>query len=239
MKPLILITCKPKADNFSVGGLCYTPANYCNAIMQAGGLPVISALADAEEYADLADGIVFTGSNCDVSPALYGQANRKSGLCSEALDEMELKLFKAFSERNKPILGICRGMQIINVALGGTLIQDIPDKIPALTVHDKVYKEETQFHSVKAREGCLFHQLFGNDFMTNSYHHQAIKDCGTGLISTVTTEDGIIEAVEHETRPIFAVQWHPERTIGQEQLELTDMMPLFRHFVDLCKSKGR
>ncbi len=235
MKPLILITCKPKADDFSVGGLCYTPANYCNAIIKAGGLPVISALADAGEYADLADGIVFTGSNCDVSPSLYGQENRKSELCSDALDEMELKLFNAFSARNKPILGICRGIQIINVALGGTLFQDIPDEVPALTVHDKVYKGQTQFHAVKAKEGSILHQLFGAEFITNSYHHQAVKDCGNGLIPTVITEEGIIEAVEHESKPIFAVQWHPERTIGQEQLDLPDMTPLFQHFVDLCK----
>lgn len=236
MKPLILITCKPKADDFSVGGLCYTPANYCNAIIKAGGLPVISALANAEEYANLADGIVFTGSNCDISPALYGQENRKSELCNNTLDEMELQLFKAFFERNKPILGICRGVQIINVALGGTLIQDIPAEVSALTVHGNIYRKETQFHPVKAREGSLFHKLFGANFVTNSYHHQAVKDCGKGLIPTVTTEEGIIEAVEHEVKPIIAVQWHPERTIGQEQLELTDMTPLFQHFIDLCKS---
>lgn len=235
MKPLILITSKPKADDFSVGGLCYTPANYCNAIIQAGGIPVIAALADAEEYAELADGIVFTGSTCDITPSFYGQENRKSDSCIEALDEMELRLFNAFSQRNKPIFGICRGIQLINVALGGTLIQDIPDEVAELTVHDKVYKKETQFHPVKAEVGSLFGQLFGSDFMTNSYHHQAIKDCGVGLIPTVVTEDGIIEAVEHESKPIFATQWHPERMIGQEQQELADMMPIFRYFIDLCK----
>ena len=235
MKPFILITSKPKADDFSVGGLCYTPANYCTAIIKAGGIPVIAALADAQEYAELADGIIFTGSNCDIMPSLYGQENRKSASCNETLDEMELELFEAFSRRNKPIFGICRGIQLINVALGGTLIQDIPDEIPDLTVHETVYKEETRFHPVRAKDGSLFARFFGTDFMTNSYHHQAIKDCGKGLIPTVTTEEGVIEAVEHESRPIFATQWHPERMIGQEQLELTDMMPLFRHFIDLCK----
>ena len=235
MKPLILVTSKPKADDFSVGGLCYTPANYCNAIIQAGGIPVISALADAEEYADLADGIVFTGSNCDVTPSLYRQENRKSEQCCDALDQMELTLFKAFYKRSKPILGICRGIQIINVALGGTLIQDIPDEVSALTVHEKVYQKETQFHLVNAKADSLFGQLFGTSFMTNSYHHQAVRDCGEGLIPTVTTEEGIIEAVEHESKPIFAVQWHPERTIGQEQRELQNMTPLFRHFIELCK----
>lgn len=236
MKPLILITSKPKADDFGVGGLCYSLANYCTAIIQAGGTPVISALADAEEYAEIADGILFTGSNCDITPSLYGQENRKSAHCNETLDEMELKLFEAFSKRNKPILGICRGIQLINVALGGTLIQDIPEEVPALTVHKKVYKEETRFHPVRAKAGSLFARFFGTEFITNSYHHQAIKECGKGLIPTVTTDEGLIEAVEHESRPIFATQWHPERMIGQEQLELVDMMPLFRYFVDLCRS---
>lgn len=235
MKPLILITTKPKPDDFSVGGLCYTPANYCNAIIQAGGIPVLAALADAQEYAELADGIVFTGSACDITPSLYGQENRKSAMCDAALDETELKLFQAFSDRNKPIFGICRGLQLINVALGGTLIQDVPDEVSDLTVHNKVYQKETLFHPVTAKKDSLLGQFFGTDFTTNSYHHQAIKECGQGLIPTVTTEEGIIEAVEHESKPIFATQWHPERMIGQEQQELPDMMPLFRYFVDLCK----
>lgn len=237
MKPLILITTKPKADDFGVGGLRYTPANYCNAVIKAGGIPVLSALADAEEYAQIADGIIFTGSACDITPSLYGQENRKAAQCDAALDQQELQLFKAFSQKNKPIFGICRGHQVINVALGGTLLQDIPEEVPGLTVHEKVYKEETVFHPVTAKEGSLFARFFGTAFMTNSYHHQGIKDCGQGLIPTVTTEDGIIEAVEHESRPIFSVQWHPERMIGQEQTELTDMMPLFRHFVLLCSKE--
>lgn len=234
MKPLILITSKPKADDFSVGGLRYAPANYCNAIIQAGGIPVIAALADPEEYAQLADGILFTGSACDITPSLYGQENRKSMECDPALDEMELALFHAFYKRNKPIFGICRGIQVINVALGGSLIQDIPEEVSNLGVHQKVYAKETYSHPVTAIQSSLFCRLFGKKFSTNSYHHQAVKECGKGLIPTVVTEDGIIEAVEHENKPVFATQWHPERMIGQEQLELTDMMPLFRYFVDLC-----
>ena len=234
MKPLILITSKPKPDDFSVGGLYYTPANYCTAVIRAGGIPVIAAAADAEEYADLADGILFTGSNCDITPSVYGQENRRSEFCNEALDETELRLFEGFFRRNKPIFGICRGVQLINVALGGTLIQDIPEEVPDLTAHDKVYRKETQYHPVTAREGSLLARFFGTEFITNSYHHQSILDCGKGLIPTVLTDDGIIEAVEHESRPIFGTQWHPERMIGQEQQELTDMMPLFRHFIQLC-----
>ena len=152
-----------------------------------------------------------------------------------ALDEMELALFDAFYGAGKPIMGICRGLQMINVALGGSLIQDIPDEVDPLTVHQKVYRKETEYHPVTAQEGSLFFQLFGKEFSTNSYHHQAIKDCATGLIPTVMTEDGIVEAMEHISKPIFAAQWHPERMVGQEQAELPNMLPLFRHFVELCR----
>ena len=234
MKPLILITCKNRDDDFSVGGLCYTPANYCNAVIRAGGIPLISALADAQEYARIADGILFTGSNCDITPELYGQENHGSMSCVASLDEMELALFEAFRSVGKPIFGICRGIQLINVALGGTLVQDIPQEIPNLTVHSAVYRKETIYHPVTAAKDSVLGSLFGREFLTNSYHHQAVLACGAGLRATVSTEEGIIEAIEHESEPILGVQWHPERMIGQEQQELTDMLPLFRYFISLC-----
>lgn len=234
MKPVILITNKPDTSDFGVGGIYKAQANYCHAILLAGGIPLIAANGDPEDYACLADGLLFTGSACDITPSHFGQENRKSLNCNVELDNTELQLFKAFYEKGKPILGICRGLQLINVAMGGTLVQDIPDQIQPLTVHQKVYDKETEFHSVTAREGSLFHRLFGSSFLTNSYHHQAAKDCAPGMIATVVTEDGVIEAIEHESKPIIATQWHPERMIGQEQTELTDMMPLFRHFISLC-----
>lgn len=235
MKPVILITSKPVPDDFGVGGIHKTQANYCYAINQAGGLPIVSAMGDAEEYAQLADGILFTGSAYDISPQLYRQENRHSKDCKPELDEMELALFEAFYRAGKPIMGICRGLQMINVAMGGDLIQDIPDEVDCLTVHQKVYQKETEYHPVTAKEDSLLGRLFGKVFTTNSYHHQAVKTCAPGLIPTVITEDGIIEAAEHESKPIFAVQWHPERMVGQEQTELPNMLPLFRHFIELCK----
>ena len=235
MKPIILITCKNRDDDFSVGGLCYTPANYCNAVIRAGGIPLISALADAREYAQIADGILFTGSNCDITPQLYGQENHGSVSCMASLDEMELALFDAFRSAGKPIFGICRGIQLINVALGGSLIQDIAEEVQGLTVHGEVYRKTTVAHPVTAKKRSLFEKLFGSSFTANSYHHQALKTCGDGLIPTVTTEEGIIEAVEHESLPILGVQGHPERMIGDEFTDLTDMMPLWRHFISLCQ----
>ena len=237
MKPVILITHKFEADPifFGTGKIYSIRSNYCQAVEQAGGIPIISALADAEDYAQIADGIVFTGSSCDIEPHRYGQENRKSAFCDAVLDDMEFALFQSFMQRKKPILGICRGIQLINVALGGTLIQDVEEEVPNLTVHGPVYRKETVFHPVTAKDGSLLQKLFGSSFLTNSYHHQALKDCGSGLIPTVTTEEGIIEAIEHESLPILGVQWHPERMIGDEQLNLPDMLPLFRHFISLCR----
>lgn len=239
MKPVILITHKFEKDPlpFGVGQIYSIRSNYCQAVAQAGGIPIISALGDAEDYAQLADGIIFTGSSCDIEPHRYGQENRKSAQCDPVLDDMELALFQSFLQRKKPILGICRGHQLVNVALGGDLIQDIEDEVKNLTVHAEVYAKNTEAHQVCAKDGSLFHDLFGSRFSTNSYHHQAVKDCGRGLIPTVTTEEGVIEALEHETLPIFSVQWHPERMIGDEQTDMPNMLPLFRHFISLCKKQ--
>lgn len=237
MKPLILITHKFDEDplGFGVGRIYSIRSNYCRAIIRAGGVPVISALGDAEAYADIADGVVFTGSSCDIDPKLYGEENRKAASCDPQLDEMELQLFNAFYKRKKPILGICRGVQLLNVALGGTLMQDIEEEVPGLTVHNLVYQKATEQHPVKAVPGSLFEKLFGQEFLTNSHHHQAVKACGKGLRPAVMTEEGVIEAVEHEELPIFGTQWHPERMTGDEQQELTDMMPLFEHFIACCQ----
>ena len=137
-------------------------------------------------------------------------------------------------KETSPFWASAGGHQLINVALGGTLIQDIPEEVPGLTVHDKVYRKETEIHPVTAKEGSLLHRLFGGSFSTNSFHHQAVKDCGSGLIPTAVTEDGIIEAVEHEGKPILGVQWHPERMTGEERTDLVDMKPLFDYFIRLC-----
>lgn len=236
-KPIILITHKSDPDSlpFGIGRIHRLRSNYCRAIVNAGGVPIISALGDAEAYAEIADGVVFSGGGMDIDPTRYGDKKRHAANIDFEIDDMELKIFEAFYKKQKPMLGICRGIQLINVALGGNLIQDIPEEVPELTVHKVIYESDIRFHPVKATEGTVFHKLFGGEFLTNSHHHQAVKECGKGLIPSVVTEEGVIEAVEHESLPIFAVQWHPERQIGEENLRLTNMMPLFNHFVDCCK----
>ncbi len=237
MKPVILVTLKPESDphNFGVGSMYTVRQNYCNAIIRAGGIPIMTLAGDAEDYAEMADGVLFTGGRQDIVPALYGMENRKALGCDPELDDMELKLFDAFYQRKKPIMGICRGIQLINVALGGTMIQDIPDEFPERSAHQGEQVGNIHMHTVKAMPGSLIHKLFGPEFKTNSHHHQAVKDCGKGMFVSGITDDGVVEAIEHESLPIFGAQWHPERQIGEENLDLTNMMPLFEYFVNQCK----
>ncbi len=144
---------------------------------------------------------------------------------------MELAYAKAFLAAKKPIMGICRGMQLINVALGGTLYQDIPTQLG--------YEHPHAAHEVVAREGSELSRLFGRRFTVNSYHHQAVKKLGEGLIAdAVFAEDErLVEAVHHETLPVAAYQWHPERMCGKDRMtqEGPDMEPLFRQFLEAAK----
>lgn len=237
MKPIILVTHKPEPDphNFGIGCLYGVRSNYCRAIIRAGGIPIMTLAGDVEDYAEIADGVLFTGGRQDIVPSLYGDENRKALGCDPELDDFELKLFDAFYKRKKPIMGICRGIQLINVALGGTMIQDIPDEIPERSAHLGEQIGNIPMHPVMATPGSLFHTLFGEEFKTNSHHHQAVKDCGKGMFASGITDDGVIEAIEHESLPIYGAQWHPERQTGEENLDLTNMMPLFEHFVNQCK----
>ncbi|NLD87345.1 MAG: gamma-glutamyl-gamma-aminobutyrate hydrolase family protein [Clostridiales bacterium] len=236
MKPVILLVHKYADDvnNFGIGELYQVKSNYARSIINAGGVPLISARGDAATYARVCDGILFTGG-CDLEPWRYGEENTAS-VCNHDLDEMELELFREFYSLNRPMFGICRGIQTINVALGGSLVQDIPTRCPE-GIHAKILKKEATppNHQITSVEGSIIRELFGETFLTNSHHHQSVKVCGEGLRATAAASDGVIEAVEHEDRPIFAVQWHPERMIGEENFDLENMLPLFRRFVDMCR----
>ena len=230
MGNVILLCTRLIADpnDFGIGGLVFAGSAYCRALVRAGGNPLVAGLGDPEVYAELANGLVLTGGR-DWNPARYGAKNEKNISWDDQLDEMDLRIFEAFYKRKKPILGICRGIQSLNVALGGTLYQDIHSELETA-----VHKAP---HPVKAVSGSRICELFGEEFMTNTQHHQAVKDCGMGLRATAVASDGVIEAVEHESLPIFGVQWHPERMIGEENFKLENMMPLFEHFVKLCKGE--
>lgn len=238
MKPIILLTHKFSDEHWGMGRSYKMESNYCRALIKAGALPLLTAGGDPKEMAQMADAVLFTGGG-DMEPQRYGETNQYNIRSDSELDEMELALFKEFFNLKKPIFGICRGTQTINVALGGTLYQDIPSQV-TLSAHIPYFSEEKICrHFVKATPDSFINRLFGDDVEVNTYHHQAVKVCGKGLRPAAVTDEGVIEAIEHETLPIAAVQWHPERAIGEENTDLPDMMPLFNYFVELCNKSAK
>lgn len=224
MQPIILLTQKyTEKDPWGNGGIRFVRGNYITAVGASGFTSIVNGGGDPKIFADIADCVLFTGGG-DLNPALYGEEVNGSVRVEDDIDEIELALFDAFYKAGKPIFGICRGIQLINVAMGGSLVQDIPTQV-TLGAHKPVYAKETRYHSVHA-EGFV-KDLFGEDITVNSYHHQSVKALGSGLRAVAYTDEGVIEAIQHESKPIYAVQWHPERMLADEDHEGPDMKPYF------------
>jgi putative glutamine amidotransferase len=191
-------------------------AAYVRALLAAGGLPlVLSPLMGASLAASALDscqGLLLTGGE-DIDPSWYGAA--PSPLLeppSQERDLFELALFAVARQRGLPILGICRGIQLINVALGGTLFQDLPSERPGSLNHSPTGARDTRSHVVRLQRGSRVAQaLNAGDITVNSMHHQAVRDLAPGLVATGWSGDGVIEAAESTSDSwILAVQWHPE-----------------------------
>ena len=217
MKPNILI---------STGG--GDAANYIAAVEAAGGRGEARYLPWPDQ---LYDGLVLAGGD-DMDPALFGQTNQGSRGIDRARDDAELALLDAFLEAEKPVLAICRGHQVVNVWLGGDLIQDLD---PALAPFHGG-GEEDQVHPVRAGEGTLLHRLYGPVFPVNSSHHQALGRLGKGLTAAARSEGGVVEAVEHHSLPLISVQFHPERMTGEKaRPDTVDGGAIFRAFLDMVR----
>lgn len=214
-RPLIAITGSIRhhdgADRAGVN------ASYARSIAQAGGIPIILTPAigpaAAVEALEPANGLVLTGGH-DVDPEWYEAAPSPAlGPLDPARDEFELAVFEAALKRRIPILGICRGLQVINVAMGGTLWQDLPSERPGEVQHDSEVSRDARTHHVLVKEPSHLALALGTGrLVTNSFHHQAIRDLAPGLQVTAWAEDGVIEGVEENGAGgwLLAVQWHPE-----------------------------
>lgn len=202
----------------------YSPANavyfvkpdYVTSVRRAGGIPVLltmeQELEEIPKILERLDCILLPGGP-DVSPLLYGENPiREVTYSVEAQDRFEIELVRQCVKMNKPILGICRGAQVINVALGGTLYQDIYAQAGATLCHQQDMKLRSErTHTISVEAGTLLQKLLGcTDIAVNSYHHQAVRTLGEGLKASAWSKDGILEGFEGTQAPILAVQFHPE-----------------------------
>lgn len=189
--------------------------DYLIAVSLAGGAPmIIPMLADREAVravVEVAHGVLLTGGG-DIHAEVYGEApHPESRLHDPDRDNMEMEVAGLALERGLPILGICRGLQLLNVVFGGTLVQDIPSMVPGALTHNAP-ETEVKMHDITIEEGTLFSRIMHVPVISvNSWHHQAVKTLGRGLRVAARAPDGVVEAIESaEGKPILAVQCHPE-----------------------------
>ena len=202
-------------------GVQYIPKGYVKGIQMIGGEDVMiryeTPLEQLESIVDTLDGMLFSGG-VDVDPACYGaEREPECGPANHLRDALELRLLQICLDRKMPILGICRGCQIINVGLGGTLVQDIPK---CFGRQHQMQKSSSAFdHDVRIVPGTMMFDIMGGDLRVDSYHHQCVDRLADGLIPTAFAPEGFIEAYELPDggdQFLMAVQWHPEITLDDD-----------------------
>lgn len=202
----------------------YVNSTYVKGVLRAGGLPVIiPCFGDSdviERHVQVCDAFLFSGGG-DIDPSLYGEEpNSRLGAIDPELDDFQIKLYLAAEKAEKPILGICRGLQIINTAREGSLYQDIHDQIPQAIQHLQEGKRSHSVHKAFIEAGTQLADVIGLPVVSvNSLHHQSVRLLGAGLKVTAKAGDGVIEAIESESKQkIIGVQWHPEDMIDQSEV---------------------
>ncbi|WJY26094.1 MULTISPECIES: gamma-glutamyl-gamma-aminobutyrate hydrolase family protein [Sporosarcina] len=234
MKPIIGIT-----SDIDENGETWVKADYSRAILKAGGLPVVlpAGLEDIDAICSRIDGLLLTGGE-DVGPLVYGEEPEANlGKTAPERDDMELALARCAIGKDMPVLGICRGQQVLNVALGGTIHQHIYSDLDGpLLQHKQQADRNYPTHTVDVKEGSrLAEYAQGSELRVNSLHHQAVHDVPEPLIVTATAKDGIIEALEStEHRYVMSVQWHPEALSNRDD---PAALRLFEGFIEACTSK--
>ena len=198
------------------------PQAYVSCVRSAGGIPVLIPPGEpgAEDLLDHVHGLILAGGG-DLDPALYGgQASDKIYMVDAERDQSELALARAIMDQRFPCLAICRGIQVVNVAAGGTLVEHLPDAVGETILHRAPPREPVE-HAVTIRDDARLAAIIGqNQIRVASWHHQAIQDPGPGLKVVAQAPDNTIEAVEMPDHPgLIAVQWHPELTAAQDPLQ--------------------
>lgn len=202
--------------------------NYVSALRNLGAEPV---RIDASAKVSFFDGLLLPGGG-DISPLRYGQENEGSRGIDPELDALQFAAADAFITAGIPVFGICRGQQLLNVFFGGTLVQDLP----AAARHSSGITGTDLYHESSAAEDSFLSSVYGFSFRINSSHHQAVDLPGKGLQIVQYSHDDVVEALSHETLPIWCVQWHPERLCGRFATDrAVDGSLILGWFLDKCR----
>lgn len=233
MKPIIGLTAGHHQDE-SVINDCYQ-----KAVLNHGGIPLLLPLEikkeEMNQLINLCDGFIFTGGG-DIDPAYFDEEpDQHCGEISPIRDKMEMPFMGLVGKANKPVLAICRGAQVMNVAFGGSLYQDLPSGYKGLKPlnHRPQAPYSHPVHGVEVKEGSLLHTILGVDALrVNSIHHQGFKRLGEGIKAVAWAPCGLVEAIEKEDHPFFlGVQWHPEKMSGDEPSQ-----KIFKAFIQAVKT---
>lgn len=235
-KPIIGITTNNTTNSYGQP-LIMLQRSYVKAVLDAGGVPVLIPSLIADDGWDAVysrlDGVLFSGGGDISLDYFHGDPHPRIDDVDLERDSVELKMVQAAASDGKPFLGICRGCQIVNVALGGTLYTHIPDQLPNALDHDYPGNKRTVLvHEVKIEEGTHVAEIYGDPIIkVNSLHHQGLKDIAASLRVAGHAPDGLVEAVELPEHPFgLAVQWHPEWLTDQESTK-----NLFRKFIEAAE----
>jgi len=218
----------------------YLGRDYCEAIESAGGIPVHLGLIPKQDYiAEVMsglDGILLPGSDSDVDPARFGeQPHQRLGTIVPEKDETDLLVLVEAEKNNIPVLGICFGMQVLNVSRGGSLIQDIASQVPESHKHERNGAYDNYLHAVEVTDDSYLAPLVaGGEVRVNSSHHQSVNRVGRDLAVGAKAKDGIIESIQdtRSGRFVLGVQWHPELSWNTDELS----RGIFQLFVEKCAS---
>jgi putative glutamine amidotransferase len=235
MRPVIGITLD---DEHGRPGVHVLRDDYIRSVEQAGAVPLVvppCSPDDAPPVLDRLDGLLLSGG-VDVDPALFGEApHPKLRRVDRRRDDLEIALVREALRRHLPILAICRGIQVLNVATGGTLIQDLPSALTGGERHDRPEPRDRRVHEIEAKPGTRLRQILGEDTMSvNSFHHQAVGRLGDGLVASARCpEDDVIEGIEQPGRRfVVGVQWHPETFWSAPDT----FQPLFDAQAEACRN---